>query len=237
MEIPYKRIVIKLSGEALMGDQSFGIDYEKCKKLASAIRVLKDAGCQIAIVLGGGNIFRGVNLRQCGMERTPADHMGMLATLINGIGFKQALESVGCLVTVMSGLECPKVAESYTWQGALNALEKNEVLIFVGGVGSPYFTTDTAAALRASEIHADLLLKATKVDGVYAQDPMKFKEAIKYSEITYEKILEDKLAFMDATAIALCMQSQIPLLVCNMQLLDEDKVLEALSKQTGTLIR
>jgi uridylate kinase len=233
---PYKRILLKLSGETLMGSQPFGIDSNACKKIAQTIKEMQDAGLQLAIVIGGGNIFRGISLNELGVERSSADQMGMLGTLINGIALQQALSHVNCRAMVMSALECPKVAETYNWHKALEALNSNTVLIFVGGTGNPYFTTDTAAAMRASEIHADIFLKATKVDGIYDKDPLKHSDAIKYKTITYSQILADKLGIMDSTATALCRSNHIPILVFNMNLLGKEPIQNILSQHQGTIV-
>lgn len=237
-KIPYRRILLKLSGEILLGSQKFGIDQDACNEIASAISDLQKAGQEIGIVIGGGNIFRGINLKNLGMQQTPADHMGMLATLINGIALQQALEANGCPAKVMSALECPKAVETYNWAKAQEYLKSGTVLIFVGGTGNPYFTTDSAAALRASEIHADVLLKATKVDGIYNKDPKKYPDAVKYDKITYSQFLAEKLEVMDATAIVLCRNSQIPIFVFNMNLLSNTKELfNTLSEsRPGTLV-
>jgi uridylate kinase len=192
----------------------------------------------VGIVIGGGNIFRGIHLEKMGLQRTPADLMGMLATLINGIALQQALASIHCPAKVMSSLECPRAVEPYSWRRALECLEEGNVLIFVGGTGNPYFTTDTAAALRASEIRADIFLKATKVDGVYDKDPLKYSDAKKYNSLSYSQALAEKLEVMDATSIALCRNNNIPMLVFNMNLLEEDKILAALSeKSLGTIVK
>lgn len=217
----YKRILLKLSGEVLLGSQNFGIYAPTCLEIAKSIQDLKNLGISLAIVIGGGNIFRGVDLRVTGMPRTPADHMGMLATLLNGLALQQALMSIGSKVCVMSALECPLLAEAYNWGRALQYLEEDKILIFVGGTGNPYFTTDTAAALRANEIQADILLKATKVDGIYDKDPIKFEDAVKYERISYSQVLAEKLKVMDATAITLCQSSQTPIFVFNMKKLFE----------------
>ena len=232
-----KRILLKLSGETLIGDQSFGIHQHACMQVASYIQKIHQLGIEIGIVIGGGNIFRGINLRMMGMPRTPADHMGMLATLLNGIALQQALISQGLKVCVMSALECAKVAEPYNWAKALQYLAEGCIIIFVGGTGNPYFTTDTAAALRASEIQANILMKATKVDGVYNKDPLKYSDAIKYEKISYSRILAEKLQVMDATAIALCRSSQIPIFVFNMHRLIEEDMKQTLTDfRHGTLI-
>lgn len=232
---PCRRILLKLSGEMLMNGQA--IDPHACHHLASTIKNLHSTGLDIAIVIGGGNLFRGLNFQTMGMGRTPADQIGMLATLINGTALQQALESCHCPAKVLTALECPKVAETYTWHKALESLSTGHVVIFVGGTGNPYFTTDTAAALRASEINADLLLKATKVDGIYNKDPMKYPNAIKYQTINYSQILAEKLEIMDATSIALCRSNHIPILVFNMELLRQGKIQDVLSHPNlGTLV-
>lgn len=233
----YKRVLLKLSGETLLGNQPFGIYQEACMQVANYLSLFHRAGIQLGVVIGGGNIFRGVDLRLTGMPRTPADHMGMLATLLNGIAIQQALMLRDMPVCLMSALECPKVAEPYNWTKAQQHLDEGNIVIFVGGTGNPYFTTDTAAALRASEIGADVLLKATKVDGVYNKDPLKYPDAIKYETISYSQVLAEKLQVMDATAVALCRSSQIPIFVFNMHRLIEEPVEEILSQvEKGTWI-
>ncbi len=212
----YKRILLKLSGESLLGDQKYGVDPGACRKIATSIQELSHLGVQIGVVIGGGNIFRGEKATQAGMERTPADHIGMLATLINGIALQQAFELLGCESRIMSAISCDVMAESYSWKNALKYLEKGIVLIFVGGTGNPYFTTDSAAALRALEIQAQVLLKATKVDGIYNKDPLKYSDAVKFETVTYSEVLASQLQVMDATAIALCRENQIPIRVFNM---------------------
>ncbi len=226
---PYKRVLLKLSGETLLGDQAFGIHQSACLDVAHYLQKIKKTGLELAIVIGGGNIFRGINLKATGMLRTPADHMGMLATLLNGIAIQQALMAIGSKACVMSALECPQVAESYRWSQALQYLMEGVILIFVGGTGNPYFTTDTAAALRASEIQADILLKATKVDGIYNKDPLKYPDAVKYEKISYSQILTEKLQIMDATAVTLCRSNRIPIFVFNMQRLMSENVDHILS--------
>ena len=233
----YKRILLKISGEALSGPQKFGVSYENCRDMALAIQEMRKLGLQVAVVVGGGNIFRGVNLKELGMERTPADHIGMLATMINGISLQQALQSVGCPARVMSAIEAPRVVEPYNWYRAQELLEIGETLVFVGGTGNPYFTTDTAAALRASEIQADALFKATKVDGIYNKDPLKYPNAVKYDQITYSQVLAEKLEVMDATAITLCRSSNVPILVFNMQLLTDHRIADVISSNLGTIVK
>lgn len=233
-----KRVLLKLSGELLLGSQPFGLDSSAINSLAQNLDSVRKSGLEVAVVIGGGNIFRGHQLKALGFQRTPADQMGMLATLINGIGIQQALASLNCPSRVMSALECPKVAEPYQWGRANEALSNGEIVIFVGGTGSPYFTTDTAAALRASEIHADILLKATKVDGVYDKDPVKNPGARKYDTISYAQVLAQKLEVMDATSIALCMNNQIPIFVFHMQLLGKTPISTLLRPpHQGTLIK
>lgn len=209
----YKRILLKLSGEALLGDQKYGVDPAACRKIALSVQELTQLGVQVAIVVGGGNIFRGMKGAHAGMARTPADHIGMLATLINGISLNQAFTSIQCESRVLSAIDCGMIAEPYSWQSALAYLEKGIVLIFVGGTGNPYFTTDSAAALRASEIQAEVLCKATKVDGVYDKDPLKFSNAVKFNQVTYPQVLASRLQVMDAAAIALCWENRIPIRV------------------------
>jgi len=212
----YKRILLKLSGEAFLGEQKYGVDSAACHQIALSIRELAQLGVQVGVVIGGGNIFRGVKATQAGMQRTPADHIGMLATLINGIALQQAFEQIQCESRIMSAITCDVMAELYSWKNALNYLEKGIILIFVGGTGNPYFTTDSAAALRALEIQAEVLLKATKVDGIYNKDPTLYPNATKFDRVTYSEVLASNLQIMDATAIALCRENQIPIRVFNM---------------------
>lgn len=212
-----KRILLKLSGEMLLGSQASGIDPQACSELAKTIQYVRNQNYEVAVVIGAGNLFRGKDLNALGIKRTPADQIGMLATIINGLAIQQALETLNCPAKVMSALECPKAVENYNWAKALQYLSDHQVVIFTGGTGSPYFTTDTAAALRASEIEADFLLKATKVDGVYDQDPQKNKEAKRYTSLSYSKYLADQLQVMDSTAVALCMNNHIPIVVFDMK--------------------
>lgn len=231
-----KRILLKLSGESLTQNQSFGLNQTACQEMASSIKKIHQEGFQIGLVIGGGNIFRGISHN--GMARTPADQIGMLATLINGIALQQALTAQGCPARVLSALDCPKVVESYNWRSAQDYLARGEIVIFVGGTGNPYFTTDTAAALRASEINADYLLKATKVDGIYDKDPFKHKDAAKYTSLSYSQFLAEKLEVMDATAVTLCRNSQIPILVFNMQMLGKESLTTLLRDNNhGTLVK
>jgi uridylate kinase len=235
--LPFRRVLLKISGESLMGSQSFGVSFEACLQIGKAIKEMRDAQLEVSVVIGGGNIFRGVNLKESGMERTPADQIGMLSTLINGLSLQQALLTLGCPTRVMSAIDCPKIAESYNWRESQSALKNGNIILFVGGTGNPYFTTDTAAALRASETHCDILLKATKVDGIYSKDPIKFSDAVKYPQLTYSQILAEKLAIMDATAIALCRSNQIPIFVFNMKNLVKDKIIDTLQAYDGSLVK
>jgi uridylate kinase len=215
-KVLYKRILLKLSGEAFMGAGKFGIDQKATQEIAATIAEIHAKGVQIGIVVGGGNIFRGTLGRDFGFSRTPADHIGMLATTINGLILQQALASQGRESYVMSSFDTDSIIEKYNWQAALSHLAKGAIVIFVGGTGNPYFTTDTAAALRASEIEAEVLLKATKVDGIYDKDPIRYPTAKKFPHLTYADVLQKQLSVMDATAIALCRENQIPIHVFNL---------------------
>lgn len=212
----YQRVLLKLSGEALMGDQGFGIDPETITFVAGEVLSAVELGVQVAIVVGGGNIFRGIAASSYGMDRASADHMGMLATLINSLALQDALEKKGIQTRVQTAISMQEVAEPYILRRAVRHLEKGRVVIFAAGTGNPYFTTDTAAALRANEIHADILLKATKVDGLYTADPVKDPDAKFISHITYMEVLERQLRVMDMTAISLAMDNQLPLVVFNL---------------------
>ncbi len=211
----YKRVVIKLSGEALMGDQSFGISPDMLSYISTEIRSLYDLGVQIALVVGGGNIFRGVAASYYGMERASADHIGMLATVINSIALQDALEKHGMQTRVQTAIEMSALAEPYILRRAIRHLEKGRIVIFAAGTGNPYFTTDTAAALRAQEIRADVLMKATKVDGIYDSDPVVDAEAKKIDTVSYHEVLKRRLKVMDATAVSLAMDNQLPVIVFN----------------------
>jgi len=212
----YKRVLLKLSGEALMGDAEFGIEPAIIDRTACEIKELVDAGIQVALVIGGGNIFRGAGLAEAGMDRATGDYMGMLATVINALSMQDALERHDVPVRVQSALAINQVCEPYIRRRAMRHLEKGRVVIFAAGTGSPFFTTDSAASLRGIEIGAQLVLKATKVDGVYNADPMKDKTAVRYSNLSYDEVLERKLGVMDATAIALCRDQGMPVRVFNM---------------------
>jgi uridylate kinase len=218
MALPcYKRVLLKLSGEALMGDQSFGIDPEMIKYVAEEIQSAFDLGIQIAIVVGGGNIFRGIAASSFGMDRASADRMGMLATVINSLALQGALEKIGIQTRTQTAISMHEVAEPYILRRALRHLEKGRVVIFGAGTGNPYFTTDTAAVLRAQEIHAEILLKATKVDGLFDSDPVLNHQAKFLRQITYMQVIERQLKVMDMTAISLAMDNHLPLAVFNLK--------------------
>ncbi len=231
----FKRAVIKLSGEALMGDRGYGIDPETVNFIAREIKEGLNLGCEIAVVIGGGNIFRGMEAATKGMERATADYMGMLATVINALALQNSLEKLGIPTRVQSAIEMREVAEPYIRRKALRHLEKGRVVIFAAGTGNPFFTTDTAAALRAIEIGAEVIMKATKVDGVYSADPVKFPNAKKYDKITYMEVLKRGLNVMDSTAITLCMDNDLPIVVFNLR--GKGNIKKALSgKSIGTLV-
>ncbi|MEK6807256.1 MAG: UMP kinase [Pseudomonadota bacterium] len=212
----YKRILLKLSGEALMGSLDYGISPVVMQQLASQIKQISQAGVQVAIVVGGGNIFRGEGLARAGMDRVTGDHMGMLATVINALAIQDSVERLGMQARVMSALRINEVCEDFIRRRAVRHLEKKRIVIFASGTGNPFFTTDSAAALRAVEINAELLLKATKVDGIYSADPKKDKKARRYAELSYDEVLDRRLAVMDQTAIVLCRDNKIPLRVYDM---------------------
>lgn len=213
----YQRILLKLSGEALLGSQATGIDPEVAGYIADEIRSLADLKIQIGIVIGGGNIFRGVQAGARGMERTTADYMGMLATVINSLALQSALEAKGLPTRVQSSIEMREIAEPFIQRKAVRHLEKGRIVIFAGGTGNPYFSTDTAASLRAMEIRADVIMKATKVDGVYSADPVKNKSAVMFKKISYIDVLTKNLKVMDSTAISLCRDNRLPIVVFNLQ--------------------
>jgi uridylate kinase len=213
----YKRILLKLSGEALMGDQSFGVSPEVIKYVAEEVRSVFDLGLEVAIVVGGGNIFRGIAASVYGMDRVSADHMGMLATVINCLALQDSLEEKGIQTRVQTAISMHEVAEPYIRRRAIRHLEKGRVVVFGAGTGNPYFTTDTAAVLRAKEIHAEILLKATKVDGIYDSDPVVNKKAKFIRKISYRDVLEKQLNIMDMTAISLAMDNQLPVVVFNLR--------------------
>ena len=212
----YSRILVKLSGEALMGNGDYGIDPAVLRRIAGEIQEIVQMGVQVAAVIGGGNIFRGAGLARAGMDRVTADHMGMLATVMNALAMQDALEGLGMHARVMSAIRINEVCEDYIRRRAIRHLEKGRVVIFAAGTGNPFFTTDTAAALRAIEINAEVLLKATKVNGVYSDDPMRNPAAVRYTSLTFDKVLADKLDVMDATAIVMCRDNRLPLRVFNL---------------------
>jgi uridylate kinase len=213
----YKRILLKLSGEVLTGEKDYGIDPAVIRQIAHEVKEVKNLGVETAIVIGGGNIFRGVAASSKGMDRASADYMGMLATVLNGLALQDALEKTDVHTRVQTAIEMREVAEPYIRRRAIRHLEKGRVVIFAGGTGNPYFTTDTTASLRAMEIGAEVILKATKVDGVYEEDPLLNKRAKKYDELTYLDVLKKQIKVMDATAISLCMDHQIPIIVFNLK--------------------
>jgi uridylate kinase len=212
-----KRVVLKLSGEALMGNRGFGIDPDINSSIAEQVKEVHKKGVQIALVIGGGNIFRGLKAASSGMDRASADYMGMLATMLNGLALQDALEKTGVETRVLTAIEMKELAEPYIRRRAIRHLERKRVVIFVCGTGNPFFTTDTAAALRAAEIGADMILKATKVDGVYSKDPVKYKSAKKFTKLTYMEVLRKNLKVMDSTAISLCMDNNVPIVVFNIK--------------------
>ena len=218
MSVPvYSRVLLKLSGEALMGEQQFGIDPAVASRIAADIGEIQQLGVQTAVVIGGGNLFRGLAASAKGMDRATADYMGMLATVINALALQDALEHINVVTRVATAIEMRAVAEPFIRRRAVRHLEKGRVVVFAAGTGNPYFTTDTAAALRAMEMKADVILKGTKVDGIYTADPMIDKTATKYQEISYLKVLEQGLKVMDATAISLCMDNRLPIVVFNLR--------------------
>jgi uridylate kinase len=232
---PYRRILLKLSGEALAGDAGYGIDTDILKIVATEVREIQQLGVEIGIVLGGGNIFRGIKGATAGMDRASADYMGMLATVLNCLALQDALETMGVQTRVQSAIEMQELAEPYIRRRAVRHLEKGRVVIFGGGTGNPYFTTDTTAALRGMEIGAQVVIKATKVDGIYDSDPKKNPSAVRFSNITYLDVLQKGLQVMDSTAISLCMDNKLPIVVFN---LNEHGALRKLveGQTVGTLV-
>lgn len=212
----YRRVLLKISGEALIGEQNFGIDINIARKVADEIKQVHDLGVEVAVVVGGGNIFRGVSKSAGGMDRASADYIGMLATLMNAVVLQDALEKLNVHTRVMSAIDIPQLAEPFIRRRAIRHLEKRRIVIFAAGTGNPFFSTDSAAALRALEIKADVILKATKVDGVYSADPMKDLKATRFESITFQEVLEKQLKVMDASAISLCMDNDLPIIVFNM---------------------
>ena len=231
----YSSILLKLSGEALQGEQGYGIDNDILNRIAREISEVSKLGVKVSIVIGGGNIYRGVSAAAAGMDRTTADYMGMLATAINSIALQHFLEKHGLVTRVQSALELNRVAEPYIQRRALRHLEKGRIVIFAAGTGNPYFTTDTAASLRALEINADIILKATKVNGVYDKDPNKFKDAKMFKSLKYMQVLEKELEIMDSTAISLCKDNNIPICVFNLFQKDNIKKI-VMGKKVGTTV-
>ncbi len=231
----YKRILLKLSGESLLGEIDFGIDPKRLRQYAEEIKEIHDQGVEIAIVIGGGNIFRGAQALDAGIDRVQGDHMGMLATLINGMAIQGAIENVGIDTRLMSAIDIDQVCEKYIRRRAVRHLEKGRVVIFGAGTGNPYFTTDSAASLRAIEVEADVVLKGTRVDGVYTADPEKDKTATKYDEISFKEVFQKELKIMDMTAFTLCAENKLPIVVFNM---DKPKNLLKLiqGEKIGTLV-
>ena len=215
--LAYRRVLLKISGEALMGEQNYGIDVDVARMVGEELKAVHQLGVQVAVVVGGGNIFRGVSKSAGKMDRSAADYIGMLATVMNAVVLQDALEKLMVQTRVMSAIDIPQLAEPFIERRAVRHLEKDRVVIFAAGTGNPYFTTDSAAALRALEIKADIILKATKVDGIYNADPMQDSTAVRYDSITYQQVLERQLKVMDASAISLCMENNLPIVVFNMR--------------------
>ena len=231
----YKRIILKVTGEVFAGVNNFGIDAAIVKSFAQEIKEVKELGCELALVVGGGNIFRGAVASEIGMDRASADTMGMLATVINSLALQDALEKLGVSTRVLSAIEMRQVAEPYIRRRATRHLEKGRVVIFAGGTGNPYFTTDTTASLRAMEVGAEVILKATKVDGVYDADPFKHEGASKFEELSYIEVLNRELKVMDSTAISLCMDNNLPIIVFN--LMEKGNIKRVVSGESiGTLV-
>lgn len=231
----YKRVLLKLSGEVLAGEQGFGIDPNRASKLAHEVKSIYDLGINIGMVIGAGNIFRGINAADRGMDRVTGDYLGMLATIMNAIAMQDALEKIGCDTRTLSAISVNKISEPYIRRRAIRHLEKNRIVIVAGGTGNPYFSTDTAAALRATELGAEVVLKGTKVDGVYDKDPIKHRDAKRYDNITYKKVLNDDLRVMDMTAITLCRENSLPIKVFNINNSGDLKQI-VLGGNIGTLV-
>jgi uridylate kinase len=234
-KLRYKRVILKVTGEVLAGAQKNGIDGAMVRSFAEEIKEVKEMGCEMALVMGGGNIFRGAELSEGGTERATADYMGMLATVINSLALQDALEKIGVATRVMSAIDMRQVAEPYIRRRATRHLEKGRVVIFAGGTGNPYFTTDTTASLRAMEIGAEVILKATKVEGVYDADPLTHQGAKKYGELTYIEVLNKELKVMDSTAISLCMDNHLPIVVFN--IMEKGNIKRVVNgEQIGTVV-
>ena len=233
--INFKRILLKISGEVLAGKKSFGIDPELTQKIANRIKEIHSKSIQIGVVIGGGNIFRGISVSAKGMDRVAADYLGMMATIMNSVALQSELEKIDCDTRVMSALSVTQLAEPYIRRRATRHLEKNRIVIFAGGTGNPYFTTDTAAVLRGVEINADVIIKGTKVDGIYSSDPIKDKNAIKYDKLSFKEVIQQELKIMDMTAFTLCKENNIPIVVLD---INDEKSLYNLIKfnNVGTLV-
>lgn len=231
----YKRVLLKLSGEVLAGKQGFGIDPNRASILAQEIKSVYDIGVSIGVVIGAGNIFRGINAADRGMDRVTGDYLGMLATIMNSIAMQDALEKIGCDTRTLSAISVNKISEPYIRRRAIRHLEKGRIVIIAGGTGNPYFSTDTAAALRATELSAEIMLKGTKVDGIYDMDPVKHRDAKKYNKISYKKVLDDNLRIMDMTAITLCRENLLPIKVFNINNTGNLKQI-ILGSNIGTLV-
>jgi uridylate kinase len=234
-DLKYKRLLVKLSGEALMGQNAFGIDPVIIAMLSVELDSLQQAGVELGVVVGGGNLFRGAQLAEAGVDRVTGDHMGMLATVMNALALRDSLKQRGVNVTVMSGLDMPQVCDRYTQREARQRIADGGIVIFAAGTGCPYFTTDTGASLRAVEIQADLMVKATKVDGIYNKDPVKFEDAVKYEHLDYDQAIDQRLAVMDVAAMILCNDNALDMVVCDMN--QSGVLLElAKGKSIGTLV-
>ncbi len=232
----YKRILLKLSGEALMGEKQFGIDHNRLNQYASEIKEVVDAGVEVAIVIGGGNIFRGIQAVDGGIERVQGDYMGMLATVINSMALQSALEDIGVYTRLQTAIKMEQIAEPYIRRKAVRHLEKGRVVIFGAGTGNPYFTTDTAASLRAIEVEADVILKGTRVDGIYDSDPEKNKDAVKFDKISFAEVYEKGLNVMDLTAFTLCNENKLPIVVFDMNTPGNLKRVVTTNEEIGTLV-
>lgn len=236
MKLKYKRILLKLSGESLMGSQEYGLDAQKLDEYASEIKKVFDLGCQVAIVIGGGNIFRGVDAQAMGIERAHGDYMGMLATVINGMAIQGALEKLGITTRLLSAIKMEQICEPFIRRRAIRHLEKERIVIFGAGTGNPFFTTDTAASLRAIEIDADVVLKGTRVKGIYSADPEKDVNAVFYPNLNYNQVLTNRLNVMDMTAFTLCQENKLPIVVFNMN--EPDNLLRIVQgENVGTLVQ
>ncbi len=235
-DLHYKRILLKLSGEVLSGNKEFGIDYSVVSSLANQIKAVQNKGTEIGIVIGAGNIFRGISSENEGMDRVSGDYIGMMATIMNSVALQNELEKLECDTRVMSALSIRQLAEPYIRRRATRHLEKNRIVIFAGGTGNPYFTTDTAAALRAIEIKSDIIIKATKVDGVYDSDPFKNSDAVKYDSLSYKEVIDGELKVMDLTAITLCKENKLPISVININSENNLENFLFSSNKIGTII-